>query len=103
MARRRGGRLETAALAVLALGWLLPPLGWLVGAALATASQVWTVREKLVGLPGMVLLALVAWGIPIAFQTHSDAIPIVWESLAFGGVFGAAYLWRRLRLEPTDF
>jgi hypothetical protein len=105
MARRRGGRLETAALAVLALGWLLPfpGLGWLIGAGLATASPVWTVREKLVGLPGMVLLALVAWGVPIGFQTHSDALPIVAESLAFGGVFGAAYLWRRLRLEPTDF
>ena len=88
---------------MLALGWLLPPFGWLLGAGLATASRVWSVREKLVGLIGMVLFALVAWGIPIAFQTHSDAVPIVWESLAFGGVFGAAYLWRRLRLEPTDF
>ena len=88
---------------MLALGWLVPGLGWLLGAALATASQVWTLREKLVGLVGMVLLALVAWGVPIAFQTHSDAIPIVLESLAFGGVFGAAYLWRRLRLEPADF
>ena len=103
MTRRRGGHLETAALAVLAVGWLLPPFGWLLGAGLATASRVWSVREKLVGLVGTALFALVAWGVPIAFQTHSDAIPIVWESLMFGGVFGAAYLWRRLRLDHTDF
>ena len=88
---------------MLALGWLFPPFGWLLGAALAAASHVWSVREKLVGLPGMVLFALVAWGVPIAFQTHSDAMPIVLEAVAFGGVFGAAYLWRRLRLEPSDF
>jgi hypothetical protein len=103
MTRRRGGWLETAALAVLALGWLVPGAGWVVGAGLATASRVWSVREKLVGLLGMVLIALVGWGVPIGFQTHSDALTIVLESCAFGGVFGAVYLWRRLRLERTDF
>jgi hypothetical protein len=103
MTRRRGGRLETAALAVLALGWLLPGIGWLVGACLVVASQVWSVREKLVGLPGMVLLALIGWGIPITVQTGSSIVPTVIESLMFGGVFGALYLWRRLRLEHTDF
>jgi hypothetical protein len=103
MTRRRGGRLETAALAVLALGWLLPGVGWFVGAALTVASQVWSLREKLVGLLGMVLIALIGWGLPIAFQTHASAVWIVIESLMFGGVFGAAYLWRRLRLDRTDF
>src|SRR3954452_16954 len=102
MTRRRGGRLETAALAVLALGWLLPGIGWLVGAGLVAASRVWSLREKLVGVIGMVLLAGVGWGIPVGFQTHSDPLPIVVESLGFGGVFGALYLWRRLRLEPSD-
>ena len=47
--------------------------------------------------------ALVGWGVPIAFQTDSALLPILLESLIFGGVFGALYLWRRLRLERTDF
>jgi hypothetical protein len=103
MTRRRGGRLETAALAVLALGWLWPGVGWAVGAALAVASRVWSVREKLVGLPGMVLIALVGWGVAIAAQTDSSLWQILRESLMFGGVFGALYLWRRLRLDRSDF
>ena len=88
---------------MLALGWLLPGVGWLVGAGLVTASHVWSLREKLVGVLGMVLLALVGWGVPIAFQTDSSLLPILLESLIFGGLFGALYLWRRLRLERTDF
>src|SRR3954447_18850844 len=103
MTRRRGGRLETAALAVLAIGWLLPGIGWAVGAGLAGASRVWSVREKLVGLLGMALVALVGWGLPIAAQTDSPAWRIGLESLMFGGVFSAFYLWRRLRLDRTDF
>ncbi len=91
------------ALAVLALGWLVPGGGWVVGAGLATASKVWSVREKLVGLLGMVLIALVGWGVAIGAQTHSPAWRIALESLMFGGVFSALYLWRRLRLERTDF
>jgi hypothetical protein len=102
MTRRRGGRLETAALAVLALGWLLPGVGFLVGAVLAGASSVWSVREKLVGLLGMYLLALVGWGLAIAAQTASPVWQIAVESAMFGGIFSALYLWRRLRLEPTD-
>jgi hypothetical protein len=102
MTRRRGGRLETAALAVLALGWLLPGVGFLIGAVLAGASQVWSLREKLVGLIGMFLLALVGWGLAIAAQTNSPVWRIVVESAMFGGIFSALYLWRRLRLDPTD-
>jgi hypothetical protein len=103
MTRLRGGRLETAALAVLALGWLLPGVGWAVGAALAVSSRVWSLREKLVGLLGMFLIALVGWGLPIAAQTDSPLWRIGLESLMFGGVFSALYLWRRLRLDRTDF
>ena len=88
---------------MLALGWLLPGVGWFIGASLAAASRVWSLREKLVGLLGMVLIALLGWGVPIAVQTDSSVLWIVIESLMFGGVFGAAYLWRRLRLDRTDF
>jgi hypothetical protein len=103
MTRRRGGRLETAALAVLAIGWLLPGIGWAIGAGLAVASRVWSVREKLVGLLGMFLIALLGWGVAIAAQTDSSLGRIVLESLMFGGVFSSLYLWRRLRLDRTDF
>jgi len=88
---------------VLGFGWLLPGIGWAVGAALAVASQVWSVREKLVGLLGMFLIALVGWGLAIAVQTDSPAWRILLESLMFSGVFSALYLWRRLRLDRTDF
>ena len=88
---------------MLALGWLLPGIGWLVGAGLTVASHVWSVREKVVGLLGMFFLALVGWGVPITVQTRTSAVLMVIESLAFGGVFAAAYLWRRLRLDRTDF
>ena len=88
---------------MLGFGWLLPGVGWLVGTALAVASHVWSVREKLVGLLGTALIALVGWGLPIAVQTHSSLSRIAVESLMFGGVFGALYLWRRLRLDRTDF
>jgi hypothetical protein len=103
MTRRRGGRLETAALVVLGFGWLLPGVGWAVGTGLAVASKVWSLREKLVGVLGMVLIALVGWGLPIAAQTHSSMARILLESMMFGGVFSALYLWRRLRLDRTDF
>jgi hypothetical protein len=88
---------------VLAIGWLLPGVGWAVGAGLAASSRVWSVREKLVGLLGMFLIALVGWGVAIAAQTDSPAWRIVLESMMFGGVFSALYLWRRLRLDRTDF
>jgi hypothetical protein len=103
MTRRRGGRLETAALVVLGFGWLLPGIGWLVGTTLAVASHVWSVREKLVGLLGMFLIALVGWGVAIGAQTHSPAWRIIVESMMFGGLFSSLYLWRRLRLDRTDF
>jgi hypothetical protein len=61
------------------------------------------VREKLVGLLGMFLIALVGWGLAIAVQTDSPAWRILLESLMFSGVFSALYLWRRLRLDRTDF
>ena len=88
---------------MLGFGWLLPGIGWAVGAALAVTSQVWSVREKLVGLLGMFLIALVGWGLAIAAQTHSSMGRILLESLMFSGVFSALYLWRRLRLDRTDF
>ena len=88
---------------MLAVGWLLPGVGWAVGAGLAVASHVWSVREKLVGLLGMALIALLGWGVPIAAQTDSPIWRILLESLMFGGVFSALYLWRRLRLDRTDF
>jgi hypothetical protein len=103
MTRRRGGRLETAAIAVLALGWLLPGIGFLIGAILTSVSRVFSLREKIVGLLGMYLVALVGWGIAIAAQTDSPVWRILIEAAMFSGIFSALYLWRRLRLDRTDF
>ncbi len=88
---------------MLALGWLCRASAGPSERFWRCASKVWSVREKLVGLVGTALVALVGWGLPIAVQTHSSLSRIALESLMFGGVFGALYLWRRLRLDRTDF
>ena len=54
------GRLETAALIVLCFSFLLPLVGYLLGAGLVLASKAWRERDKLIGLvlaPAAVLAA----------------------------------------------
>jgi hypothetical protein len=113
MTRQRGGRLETAAILFLTLGWLLPLLGWLVGAVLTGISTVWSTREKLFALPGMFALVLVAWGVPLVLQgaysteeqrgfvVSTSWLAVVTVSLMFSGILGGLYLWRRLYVRPT--
>ena len=113
MTRQRGGRLETAAILFLTLGWLLPLLGWLVGAVLTGISSAWSTREKLLALPGMFALVTVAWGLPLVAQgvysTEKDRgfvistswIAVVTVSLMFSGILGGLYLWRRLYFRRT--
>ena len=45
-APRRAGALETAALIVLSVSFVLPVIGYLIGAALVLASKAWDGREK---------------------------------------------------------
>ncbi len=110
MTRQRGGRRETAAIVCLTLGWLLPLVGWLAGAILTGLSTEWSMREKLIALPGAFALVLVAWGLPLVLQgaytteeqrgfvISDSALPIIVVSLMFSGILGGLYLWRRLRM-----
>ena len=110
MTQQRGGRRETAAIVCPTLGWLLPLVGWIVGAVLAGLSTEWSMREKLVALPGAFVLVLVAWGLPLVlkgaytseeqrgFVISDSALPIIVVSLMFSGILGGLYLWRRLRV-----
>jgi len=114
MTRQRGGRRETAAIVCLTLGWLLPLVGWVVGAVLAGLSTEWTLREKLVALPGAFTLVVVAWALPLVLQgaytteeqrgfvLSDSALPIVVVSLMFSGILGGLYLWRRLRVRRLE-
>ena len=111
MTRQRGGRRETAAIVCLTLGWLLPLVGWVAGAVLAGLSPEWSIREKLIALPGAFVLVLVAWGLPLVFQgaysseeqrgfvISDSALPIIVVTLMFSGILGGLFLWRCLRIQ----
>lgn len=66
----RAGKLEWAAIFLLAFGaFLLPIIGWVLGVILLWASHVWSAREKLIGtflVPGglsaVLVLALIGSG-----------------------------------------
>jgi hypothetical protein len=100
--RQRGGRLETAAIAFLALGWVVPGLGWLVGAVLAGSSRTWSLTEKLIALPGMFAFVFIAWALPVTLGSGLSPVVTVIVSLGFSGVFSAYYLWRRLRVRRLE-
>jgi uncharacterized membrane protein len=104
------GRLETAALIVLAVGFLVPVVGYLIGAALVLASRAWTARDKLLGLlispsvfvlGGVVTLAAsasVAEG--ESFDSGLGPLEIaVLFAVFFSGLLSAAFLAWRLRTE----
>ncbi len=87
----------------LGFGWLLPGIGWCVGAgARGGLARVVGAREAR-RAAGDVLIALVGWGVAIAAQTDSPGWRTAVESMMFGGLFGSLYQWRRLRLDRTDF
>jgi uncharacterized membrane protein len=102
------GRLERAALVVLALSFILPVVGYVIGAGLVVASNAWDGREKLIALlvpPLVVLLgaaALLAGAASIAegdsFNSGLGPVEIaVLLVELLSGVLAAAYLSRRLR------
>jgi hypothetical protein len=97
------GRLESAALFVLGLSFLLPGLGYLIGAGLVVGSGAWDGREKLVGLlippavlfGGGLVLALGAASGDSAAGLGPLEIAVVLANV-LSGPLGAAYLSRRL-------
>ncbi len=109
----RRHRLETASVALLALGGLIYPfpiwvLGfslWLLGAILAGLSKVWSLWDKWTGLLGPVVLVIAGTsaGLALGGKRHSMGA-YVHEVLAdsrymiqIAALLGAAYLAWRLR------
>jgi hypothetical protein len=102
------GRLETAALIVLSVSFVLPFVGYLIGARLVLSSRVWDGRDKFLALliPPVVLLggalvvmlgsASVAEG--DSFDSGLGPVEIaVLLANAFSGLAAASYLSARLR------
>jgi|1186.fasta_scaffold616042_2 hypothetical protein len=97
------GRLESAALLVLGLSFLLPVLGYLIGAGLVVGSAAWDGREKLLGLlippavlfGGGLVLALGAASGDSAAGLGPLEIAVVTANV-LSGPLAAAYLSLRL-------
>ena len=105
------GQLEKAALFVLSVSFILPGIGYLIGAGLVLASKAWDGRHKTIGLliPPLVVLAgavvVLAGAASIADGESFDSglgpleIAVLAVNL-LSGVAAAAYLSSRLK-RPT--
>jgi hypothetical protein len=105
------GTLETAALIVLSVSFIVPGLGYLIGAGLVVASKAWEGRDKAIGLliPPVVVLAgavvvvigaaNVARGEPVDSGLGPLEIAVLLANV-FSGLAAAMYLASRLR-RPT--
>ena len=60
------GRLEKAALIVLSVSFLVPGIGYLIGAALVLSSSAWTAREKVIALVLPPLILLLGGGLVVS-------------------------------------
>lgn len=105
---RARGRLETVALIVLSVGFVLPIVGYLIGAGLVISSSAWTASEKLVGLliPPMVVVVGAAVVLSVAagaadgdsFNSGLGPLEIsVLMANLLSGLLAAAYLASRFR------
>jgi hypothetical protein len=101
--RPERGRHERVALLVLALSFIVPGVGYLIGAGLVLASSVWDGRDKLVALL-IPPLVLIGGGVVVALAVASGASAggglgpveiVVVIAIVFSGVIAAAYLSRR--------
>ena len=102
------GRLENAALIVLSVSFVLPIVGYLIGAGLVLASKAWEGRDKFLGLlipPVVVLGGAVVVMLGSATVAEGDSFdsglgPVeiaVLLANVFSGLAAAAYLSARLR------
>jgi uncharacterized membrane protein len=97
------GRLETAALVVLALSFLVPGLGYVAGAAMVIVSDAWTGRDKVLGLlipPLVFVFGGLVVGLGAASGDSTGALgPIelaIVVANVLSGLGASAYLGRRL-------
>jgi hypothetical protein len=125
---RRAGRSEVAALVLLLVGGFMFAIGWLVGLVLLWSSEVWSLRDKLIGtlvFPGGLALPLVLAtypsyasvcsesggpGVPVKTTCRTYGAPstlehIAWIALVVALVVGplltTAYLGWRMRRRST--
>jgi hypothetical protein len=102
------GRLETAALFVLSVSFILPGVGYLIGAGLVFASKAWGGRDKTIGLliPPLVVLigavVVLAGAASVAdgesFDSGLGPAEIAVLAVNFlSGLAAAAYLSSRLK------
>src|SRR3954466_4301079 len=102
------GRLETAAMGVLALSFVLPFVGYLIGAGLVLASRAWNGHDKAIALlipPFVVVvggLVVLAGAASVAegesFDSGLGPVEVaVLMASAVSGLLSAAYLSHRLR------
>ena len=102
------GRLELAALIVLSVSFIVPVIGYLIGARLVLASKVWDGRDKFLALliPPVVVLggavvvmigsASVADGDSFRLRAGPGRIAVLMANV-FSGFAAASYLSARLR------
>jgi uncharacterized membrane protein len=108
---RERGRFETAALIVLCASFVLPGLGYLIGAGMVLASKAWDSRDKTIGLlipPFVVLFGAIVVLVGAANVAEGESFdsglgPVeiaVLGANVLSGFAAAAYLASRLR-RPT--
>jgi uncharacterized membrane protein len=94
------GRLEIAALIVLAVGGILPVVGWAVGVVLVLASSAWSTHDRIIGLALGLLAALSILALVLAMPARGGLGPMeTFVLVGWGIVSGpvcAAYLAYRL-------
>jgi hypothetical protein len=101
--RPERGRLETAALIVLTVSFVLPLFGYLIGARLVLASRAWDGRDKRIALlvsPFAVLAGAIVVLVAVSGGDSTGALgPVEIAVLAvdvLSGLIAAAYLSSRL-------
>jgi hypothetical protein len=110
--RARRYPLEAVAVVVLVLGVLIFPPFWLIGVFVALLSRLWDMKDKLIGLAGPALLAIVGTGVGLATGDNRsmsgflhEAASLSTDLLRVGAILGAIYLGWRVskgrRQEPT--
>lgn len=95
--------LEAVAVVWLILSVLIFPPLWLIGVFIALLSRLWNPLDKLIGLAGPVLLAIIGTGIGLAMGAtrHSpgdyfkEGLALSTDLFRVGAILGAIYLaWR---------
>jgi hypothetical protein len=97
--------LEATAVVLLGLGGAIYPPVWLMGAAIATVSKIWDIRDKWIGLGLPILLVVVLSALDAAQgSSRLDFVGHLREGWIFGdhlsrifAVLGALYLIWRVR------